>query len=86
MKPIRIDTFCHLKFLSQLRISPEGGSAAMVVSETDKKKDEYRSFLYLHREKGWEKLTSFGHEAVFQYLDENTILFPGKREEEDEGH
>ena len=85
MKPIRIDTFCHLKFLSQLRISPEGGSAAMVVSETDKKKDEYRSFLYLHREKGWEKLTSFGHEAVFQYLDENTILFPGKREEEDEG-
>ena len=82
MKAVQINEFCHFKFLSQIRYSPEGGSACLVVTEINEKKDEYRSYLTLYRNKKFERLTSFGRERSFQYLDENTILFPGKREEE----
>ena len=83
-KPVSVDDFCRLKFLSEVSFSPEGKSACFVLSEIDRRKDEYRSFLYLLRDKKPEKLTSFGKESSFIYLDEDTILFPGKREESKE--
>ncbi|MBR5343798.1 MAG: S9 family peptidase [Oscillospiraceae bacterium] len=83
MRPIAKDEFFHLKFLSQPRFSPEGKSACLVVTEIDRKKDEYRSCLWLRRDGKLKKLTSFGKERSFQYLDEDTILFPGQREEQD---
>jgi indolepyruvate ferredoxin oxidoreductase beta subunit len=72
-----------LKFLSRVTFSPGGTSACLVVTEIDREKDEYRSCLWLRRNGRLKKLTSFGKERSFQYLDENTILFPGKREEGD---
>ena len=83
MKPIVMDEFCKLKFLSRVSFSPKGTSACLVVTEIDRQKDEYRSCLWLRRNGRLKKLTSFGKERSFQYLDENTILFPGKREEGD---
>ena len=83
MKAVSIDAFCRLKFLSRVSFSPEGRSACLVVTEIDKAKDEYRSCLWLRRDGKLRKLTSFGKESSFQYLDEDTILFPGKREEAD---
>ena len=83
MKPIAVDEFCHLKFLSNVTFSPAGRTACLVVSEADRKKNGYRSYLYLRRDGKLKKLTSFGKESSFQYLDEDTILFPGKREEGD---
>ena len=79
MKPIAIDEFMNLKFLSEVTFSPEGRSACLVVTEIDRKKDEYRSCLWLRRDGKLRKLTSFGKERSFQYLDEDTILFPGRR-------
>ena len=81
MRPIERDEFFRLKFLSAPSFSPEGKSACLVVSEIDRKKDEYRSCLWLRRDGKWKKLTSFGRERSFRYLDEDTILFPGRREE-----
>ena len=83
MKPIVADEFCRLKFLSDVTFSPEGKTACLVVSEADRKKNGYRSYLYLRRDGKLKKLTSFGAERSFQYLDEDTILFPGRREEGD---
>ena len=83
MKPIAADEFCRLKFLSDVTFSPEGKTACLVVSEADRKKNGYRSYLYLRRDGKLKKLTSFGAERSFQYLDEDTILFPGRREEGD---
>ena len=83
MKAVSIDAFCRLKFLSRVSFSPEGRSACLVVTEIDRAKDEYRSCLWLRRDGKLRKLTSFGKESSFQYLDEDTILFPGKREEAD---
>ena len=83
MKPIALDEFYRLKFLSRITFSPAGKSACFCVTEIDRKKDEYRSCLWLRRNGKLRKLTSFGKETSFQYLDEDTILFPGRREEGD---
>ncbi len=84
MKPIALDDVLRVKFLSQITFSPEGGSACFVVTEADRKKDGYRSCLYLRREGKVRKLTTFGKERSFQFLDEDTVLFAGNREEEAE--
>ena len=83
MRPIAIDEFFHFRFLSRVTFSPAGRSACLTVTEIDRKKDEYRSCLWLRRGGRLKKLTSFGRESSFQYLDEDTILFPGQRGEED---
>ena len=80
MKPIAVDEFCKFKFLSEIEYSPEGKAAAFVVTEIDKKEDEYRSCIHILKDKKIRKLTSFGKERSFQFLDEDTLLFPGKRE------
>ena len=85
MKPVAVDEFMGLKFLSGIAFSPAGTGACLVVSEINKKKDEYRSFLTLYRDRKFIRLTSFGKERSFQYLDEDTILFPGNREKGEEG-
>ncbi|MBR1759280.1 MAG: S9 family peptidase [Lachnospiraceae bacterium] len=82
MRSIEIDDFCKMKFLSNVTFSPEGGSACYVVTQIDKKKDAYVSHLYVRRGGEEFQLTTFGEEKSFQYLDEETILFRGKREEE----
>ncbi len=82
MKAIAVDEFTHLKFLSQVRFSPNGKNACFVRSEIDAKADEYRSYLYILRNGKAEQLTAFGKESSFIYLDDDTLLFPGKRESE----
>ena len=83
MRPVAIDDFAKLKYLSQPAFSPEGTCAAFVVSEADKKTNGYRSYIYVLKDKKVKKLTSFGQERTFQFLDEDTILFPGKREKDE---
>ena len=85
MKAIAADEFCNLKFLSEIKFSPEGTNACFVVSEADKEKNEYRSYLYSVKNGEFRKLTSGGKERTFFYLDEDTVLFPGNREEKKEG-
>ena len=84
MKPIAVDEFCHFTFLSNVTFSPEGKSACFTVTRIDRQKDEYRSCLYLRRNGRIRRLTTFGRESAFQYLDEDTILFPSRREKEDD--
>ena len=85
MKPIAVDEFCNFKFLSNIEFSPDGKTACFAVSSADKKKNAYRSDLWVCDGNGGKlrKLTSGGKERAFQYLDENTILFPADREEKD---
>ena len=82
MKPVTVDEFCNLKFLSDIRYSPSGKSACFVVSYADKAKNTYRSNIYVLRDGRVSRLTGLGKERSFIFLDENTLLFPGSREEE----
>ena len=81
MKPIAVDEFCKFKFLSNISFSPEGTTSAFVLTEIDQKKDCYKSYIYSNKNNKPKKLTSFGKEGHFQFLDEDTLLFPGKRDE-----
>ena len=85
MKAIELDDFLKFKYLSNVAISPEGGSACLTVTTADRRKNGYKSHLYLYREGKFSRLTAGGKERSFQYLDEDTILFPGNREDEEAG-
>ena len=83
MKPIALDEFFRFRFLSQPCFSPSGNHAAFVLTEIDRKKDAYRSYLYTIKDGMISRLTSAGEERSFLFLDENTILFPADREKEE---
>ena len=83
MKPIAVNDFCQLKYLSGVSFSPNGKKAAFVVTEADEKKNEYRSFIYLKKGRNVKKLTAGGKEGGFIFLDDDTILFPGDRSGEE---
>ncbi|MBP3816337.1 MAG: S9 family peptidase [Firmicutes bacterium] len=85
MKPISVDDFSKFKYLSNLSFSPKGETAAFVVTEADSKANGYKSYIWTYENKKLKKLTSFGKEGSFQYLDEDTLLFPGSREGETKG-
>ncbi len=82
MKPIAVNDFCKFKFLSNITYSPEGRTSAFVLTEIDRKNDCYKSYIYTNKAGKLKKLTSFGKEGSFQYLDEDTLIFPGKREQD----
>ena len=84
MKPIALDDFCRLKFLSGVTFSPAGKSACFVVSAADKEKNAYTSCLYLRKDGKIYPLTSGGKERSFCYLDEDTVLFQSNREDSKE--
>ena len=81
MKPIAIDDFCAVRSLANVTFSPEGTSACFTVSQAKKEKNCYESRLYLLKGGRVRALTGGGKESSFCYLDENTVLFAGDREE-----
>ncbi len=83
MKPIALDEFYRFRFLSHPCFSPSGKSAAFVLTEIDRKKDAYRSFLYTMKDGQISRLTSAGEERSFLFSDDDTILFPADREKEE---
>ena len=84
MKPIPVDAFCNLKFLSNVTWSPSGESLCFVVTNADRDKNAYRSYIYMRRGGEVRRLTGLGKERSFQFIDDNTLLFPGSREEKND--
>ena len=81
MKPIAIDEFCRLTFLSDVAFSPDGKAACYVVSNAVKEENKYQSFLCLRKDGVNRRLTTFGKETSFCWESSDSVLFPGNREE-----
>ena len=47
MRPIAVDDVLKFKYLSEITISPEGGTACLAVTEADLKNNGYKPYLYL---------------------------------------
>lgn len=80
MKKITLDQFCNLKFISGLSFSPEGGHLCFTLSVADREGNKYRSYIYELCGRRLKQLSSGGNERGFQFLDDDTIIFPGNRE------
>jgi len=86
-----LDRFLTFSFLSGVKLSPKGSSAAFVVQRADEEKTGYTADLWLcDVESGkLRQLTAGGGERSFIWLDEDSLLFPakrGKQKEEDTPH
>lgn len=86
MEKLKIDDFTKYKFLSNVKISPDGEKVCLVVKETDLDENKYRSNLWLYRinESKYFQLTSFNEESQFLWdEDSETIIFSGTRDPKD---
>lgn len=81
MEPIKIDDFMHYKFLSGIQHSPDGKHAFFTVCSCDPDENRYQSFLWMiDSETGnYRQLTSYGNEKNAVWLDNDSILFSGIR-------
>lgn len=91
MKKLQLDDFTKYHFLSGVRLSPDGSSAAYIDKTANVKENSYNSCIRLIRlpEGTDTALTTTGKENSFLYDDSETILFPAVRRDEDkpeEGH
>lgn len=81
---LQLDDFLKYKYLSEVRYSLDGARAAFVVSECDAKENNYRQTIWLYDKNGEvRQLTCGGSESNYIWEDDNHILFPAVREEND---
>lgn len=86
MENIKLDDFTKYKFLSGIRYSPDGRNACFIAHESDTEANEYISNLYIYdfKKGSYYKLTSYGKENSFLWLDDSeNILFQNIRDEKE---
>lgn len=81
MKKVGIDFFAEVKFISQLKA--KGNYLSYVISKADVEKNVYTSSIYLYDLKNntHRRLTSGTNDGGYYWLNENDIIFKGKRDE-----
>ncbi len=82
MEKVKIDDFGKIKYLSDVTFSPNGKAAAFVVHGVDVKANKYTSAIWVLENGKTRKLTNGGSDAGPQWLNDETILFPGDRKGE----
>ena len=82
-KKIAIDDFINYKYPTNLALSPAGTMAAFAVVTANREENCYDSCLYIYDcgKRTVRQLTNGKRERNFVWLDEETILFSGNREE-----
>jgi len=78
-KPVAIDDFCALSYLSELSFSPNGQAAAFVVGSASREENCYHSAIWLWEQGKLRRLTTGGSEAGPLWLNDEELLFPGDR-------
>lgn len=85
MTPVKKEDITQLKFMSALRLSPDGNHAVWTETTADMKKNGYKHDLYLYHteEQSVRRMTYSGNNADAVWDDAETLLFPSERREED---
>ena len=85
MEKLSLDDFTKYKFLSGVKISPNGENTGFIVHEMDVENNKYLSNIHLYVEKNQSsfQLSSFNEEKDFIWIDNNTMLFPAIRNTDD---
>ncbi|NLM44434.1 MAG: S9 family peptidase, partial [Clostridiales bacterium] len=79
---VKITDIFDYKFLSHLELSPNKENAGFIVHNVNVKENKYDSFIWVYNRitNECKKITSYGQETTFRWLDDDTILFPGLRD------
>ena len=82
---LNLSDFMNYAFLSQLRFSPDGRSAAFVVQRAKPEGDGYHADLYLMDAEGGEarRMTAAGDCRSFFFVNDREIWFPAMRDAKD---
>ncbi|SHH28807.1 S9 family peptidase [Thermosipho atlanticus] len=85
MEKLLVSDLLKFTFLSGISISPDGRFLGYVVHKMDSEENKYISNIWIYDMKDGKnfQLTSFGQESNFIWLDNETLLFPGVRNEKD---
>ena len=87
MDAIKIDDIAEIKFLSNVKYSPDGKHVCFAVHQGDLEENTYNSNLWLStvQDDCYFQLTSFNEESLFIWLNDNQhILFAGTRDQKAE--
>lgn len=81
MKKIGIDFFKEVSFVSQLKA--KGDYLSYVISKAEVEQNDYSSSIHLYnlKEKSHRKLTTGKRDGSYLWLNENEIIFRGKRDQ-----
>ena len=79
MKALQLKDFLEYKFLSQVKMSPNGDACAFVVTECDEENNAYKQNIHLIKDGTCKKLTQSGKDSGVMFLDDETILFRSNR-------
>ena len=83
MDKIARDEFYRYQFLSNLTVSPDGNQIALTVSRCDPDSNGYISNIWIRKQQQFIQLTGMDRESSFIFEDNQTLLFPACRDEED---
>ena len=85
MDKLKLEDFVKYKFLSGIDISPDGLHTGFVLHEADLEENKYLSNIYIYdnQNESQIQLTSFDEERGFIWKDDETIIFPARRDEKD---
>ena len=80
MEKVTSKTFYGFRYVSDPRLSPDGGKVAFMVKRVNPSTNGYDSDLYVYENGESRRLTQWGIAGNFLWLDDDTILFSGARD------
>ena len=85
MQKITKESLFGIKFLSEVRLSPDGKHAAFIVTNGCAKDNKYQNFIWVYNfsEEYLFKLTASGEEKNIEWLDNEHLIFPASRDEKE---
>lgn len=85
MENLKLEDFTKYKFLSGIRLSPDGKKTGFVLHQMDVEENKYLSNIYVYKEDSNSciKLTSLDQERSFIWKDDETMIFPAIRGKKD---
>lgn len=85
VKNLKLDDFTKYKFLSAIKLSPNGENTAYILHQMDIDENKYLSNIYIYSDekKDSMKLTSLDEERSFVWKGDDTLLFPALRGKKD---
>ncbi|MDR2145754.1 MAG: hypothetical protein LBE91_04770, partial [Tannerella sp.] len=83
MEKVTRESLFEIKFLSDVKLSPDGRHAAFVVTNGCVNENKYRSYIWVYgfQTKKLLKLTAAGDEKNIEWLDNENLIFPASRDE-----